>query len=112
MPKKTANRKRRRVIFIPSTSVRRIAVMLLAFPAVRKEIIISQETPLLRSLLARGIIPHVHKGINAPITLEKKTDMKLPDLGNLAKKFSGNNSSSIADINKAKKKAGRISAEF
>ena len=111
IPKMTEKRNLNIVIFKPKTRVKSRAVMLLAFPAVKNEITISHDVPFLCNLLARGIIPHVHNGIRAPIMLDVRTKTIPFELKIFSKKLSGMTSASTADINKAIKKAGKIAKE-
>ena len=85
--------------------------MLLAFPAVRNEITKSQDVPFFWSLLARGIIPQVQRGIKAPIMLERIIKIMLLEERIFSKKLSGITSARIAEINNAKRKAGIMLTE-
>ena len=80
--------------------------MQLAFPAVKNEITINHETPFFWNLFARGIIPHVHRGIKAPIAPDKTMDIKLFERRTFSKKLSGIISARIAEISNANKKVG------
>ncbi len=51
-------------------------------------------------------MPQVHNGINAPIILDRKIDIKLFELSTFSKKLSGMVSARIAEISNANKKAG------
>ena len=85
--------------------------MLLAFPLVKNEVTISQEAPFFCNLLARGIIPQVQSGINAPIMLEKNTKTIPFFCKTFSKNESGKTSERTADIKSAIKNVGIVQIE-
>ena len=110
MPKTTEHKNLKIVIFNPSTSVSKIAVMLQALPAVKREITICQDAPFFCNLLAMGIIPQEHKGNNAPKILARITVKIFFFLKIFSKRSPGIITSKKAEAKTATRNAGIISS--